>query len=122
MMKMPFETGVAHSDDPPPEVLEDLEALRVADRFRFANELRAWVEIEDGRIVGAGYAGDGRSGGRIGATTMNLGAGKVTVQAVPLPDRQQEPEVNEASARFVQTAGGRTGVPAPRRVKHPPFI
>src|SRR5438445_4689831 len=78
MMKMPFETGVAHYDDPPPEVLEDLEALRVADRFRFANELRAWVEIEDGRIVGAGYAGDGRSGGRIGATTMNLGAGKVT--------------------------------------------
>ena len=26
-------------------------ALRDADRFRFANELRAWIEVEDGRIV-----------------------------------------------------------------------
>ena len=49
--------------------IEDLDALRQADRFRFANELRAWVEVEDGKIVGHGQAG----GGHIGATTMKLG-------------------------------------------------
>ncbi len=46
MTKLPFEVGVTHYDDPPPErisTLEELEALRTARRFRFANELRAWV-------------------------------------------------------------------------------
>jgi hypothetical protein len=33
---------------------DDLEAWRDAGRFRFANRLSAWVEIEDGRIVDAG--------------------------------------------------------------------
>jgi hypothetical protein len=118
MTKLPFEMGVAHYDDPPPEVLEDLEELRQADRFRFANELRAWVEVDDGRIVGYGQTG----GGRIGATTMKLGSRKATFQAVPYPDIQPEPEVTETSVRFVQTAGGRTGVPAPRTVRKPPFV
>lgn len=116
--KLPFELGVAHYDVPPPDHVDDLEALRVADRFRFANELRAWIEVEDGRITGSGYSG----GGHIGSTTIRLGGKSVTVAAVPLPDRQQEPEVGASSVRFVQTAGGRTGVPAPRRVSRPPFI
>jgi hypothetical protein len=30
--------------------------------------------------------------------------------------------VSETSVRFVQTAGGRTGVPAPRRISRPPFV
>jgi hypothetical protein len=44
------------------------------------------------------------------------------VAAVSLPDRQPAPEVSETSARFVQTAGGKTGMPMPRRVKYPPFV
>ena len=38
--KMPFEMGVAHYDDPPPDHIDSLDALRdwrIA--FRFANEL-----------------------------------------------------------------------------------
>jgi hypothetical protein len=118
MTKMPFEMGMAHYDQAPPDVIDDLEALREADRFRFANELRGWIEVEDGRIVGQGYSGKGH----IGSTTIGFGPGKMTVAAVSLPDRQQEPEVNGDAVRFTQTAGGRTGVPAPRRVKYPPFI
>lgn len=118
MTKLPFEMGVAHYDDVPPEVLEDLEALRLADRFRFANELRAWVEVTDGKIIGHGQSG----GGRIGATTMKLGSRAATFQAVSYPDIRPEPEVTETSVRFVQTAGGRTGVPAPRTVRKPPFV
>lgn len=116
--KLPFELGVAHYDVPPPDHIDNLEALRVADRFRFANELRAWIDVEDGRITGSGYAG----GGHIGSTTIRLGGKNVTVAAVPFSDRQKEPEAGEGFVRFVQTAGGRTGVPAPRRVSHPPFI
>ncbi|HJW59501.1 MAG TPA: hypothetical protein VJ931_07690, partial [Actinomycetota bacterium] len=46
--ELAFRLGIAHYDPPPPEVLEDLQALKDADRFRFANELRAWIEVEDG--------------------------------------------------------------------------
>jgi hypothetical protein len=118
MTKLPFEMGVAHYDEPPPEVIEDLEALRLADRFRFANELRAWVEVADGKIVGHGQSG----GGRIGATTMKLGPRAATFQAVPYPDIHPDPEVSDTSVTFFQTAGGRTGVPAPRTVRKPPFV
>jgi hypothetical protein len=118
MTKMPFEMGLGHYDAPLPDVIDDLEALRDADRFRFANHLKAWIEVEDGRITGYGHAG----GGLIGSTTMQLGSRSMTVAAVAFPDRRPEPIVTETSVRFVQTAGGRTGMPMPRRVKHPPFI
>jgi hypothetical protein len=118
MTKLPFEMGVAHYDEVPPEVIEDLDALRQADRFRFANELRGWIEVEDGRIIGHGQSG----GGHIGATTMKLGSRAATFQAVPYPDIRPDAEVGDSWVRFTQTAGGRTGVPAPRTVRKPPFV
>ena len=36
--------------------------------------------------------------------------------------KARPPEVGDKWVRFVQTAGGRTGLPAPRRVRHPPFV
>ena len=118
MTKLPFEVGMAHYDEPPPEVIEDLEELRLADRFRFANELRAWVEVQDGKITAYGQSGQGH----IGATTLKLAGRATTFQAVAYPDIRQEPEVGDNFVRFVQTAGGRTGVPAPRTVRKPPFV
>ena len=116
--RLPFDMGVAHYDPPPPDVLGDLEELRRADRFRFANQLRAWIEVEDGKVVDWGHTG----GGQIGSTTVRMGPRAVVFQAVAFPDLQPEPEVSEAAVRFVQTAGGRTGVPAPRTVRRPPFV
>jgi len=116
--KLPFEKGVAHYDDPPPEVIEDLGQLCKEDRFRFANELRAWVDVEGGAIVGHGQSGSGM----IGATTLQLGRRSATFPAVALPDLRPEPTVGSAEVTFVQTAGGRTGVPAPRRVRRAPFV
>jgi hypothetical protein len=116
--KLPFEMGVAHYDAPLPEEIDDLEALREADAFRFANELRAWIEVENGRIVGHGHIGRGH----IGSTTLRLGKREATFEAIALPDLRPEPEVGATSVRFVQTAGGRTGVPAPRRVRRKPFV
>lgn len=118
-MKAPFEMGVAHYDQPLPDVLGDLEEWRAKDLFRIANDLRAWVEVDDaGRIVDQGYSG----GAVIGSTTMGLGPTSATFQAVAYPDLQSEPEVGDGWVRFRQTCGGRTGVPAPRRVAKPPFI
>src|SRR5205823_883215 len=68
MLKLPFEMGVNHYDQPPPEKIDGIEELRRADRFRFANVLRGWIEVEDGRIVAHGQGG----GGLIGSTTMRL--------------------------------------------------
>jgi Cyclic nucleotide-binding domain len=120
-MRLPFDAGFTHYDEPPPDSIEDLEGLRVADRFRFANLLRAWIDVDDdGRITDFGYSG----GGLMGSTTVNVGPGGHTFPAIALPDIQREPVVADdgKSVRFVQTAGGRTGLPAPRRVRRRPFV
>lgn len=116
--KLPFGMGVAHYDAPPPDHIDDLDAMAADDRFRFANRLSAWIEVEDGRITTYGYSG----GGRIGSTRMRLAGREVIFAAVAFPDRQHPPAVGDGWVRFVQTAGGRTGVPAPRRVSRPPFV
>ena len=84
-----FEMGVTHYDDPPPDVIEDLDALRESDAFRFANRLEGWVETESGRIVGAGYGG----GGVMGSTTVRFGGKGVTFAAVELPELREDPVV-----------------------------
>jgi hypothetical protein len=116
--KIPFELGVTHYDQPPPDRLEDLEELRTSDRFREANELRAFIEVEGGRIVNAGHLGRGH----IGATSVRVGPAALRFPAVHLPDIQAEPEVGPSSARFVQTVGGRMGLPTPRPVPRKPFV
>jgi hypothetical protein len=113
-----FDSGFTHYDDPPPGELDDIEELQAADRFRFANRLRAWIEVDDGRITGGGYSG----GGLMGATTLRLAALSHTFQAVALPDIQRAPEMGDGWMRFVQTTGGRTAIPAPRPVRRRPFI
>jgi len=119
-----FESGFTHYDQPPPAEIGDLEELRAADRFRFANQLSAWIEVDGhGRITGGGHAG----GGLIGATTVRLGGLSRTFQAVALPDLQRPPQQCRSGdgcpgLRFVQTTGGRTALPAPRPVRRPPFV
>jgi hypothetical protein len=117
--RLAFDSGMTHYDAPPPDVLEDLEALRVADRFRFANLLRAWVEVDDsGAITDFGHDG----GGLMGSTTVRLGPVARTFEAVGLPDIVGKPQKGDGWVRFTQTAGGRTGLPAPRRVRRRPFV
>jgi hypothetical protein len=118
LSKVPFEFGVTHYDEPPPDQLEDLEELRKSDRFREANELRAFIDIEEGRIVGHGHLGQGH----IGATTVRVGPAAIRFPAVHLPDLRPDPEVGPTSVRFVQTVGGRMGLPTPRPVPHKPFV
>jgi len=119
MPKLPFEMGVAHYDEPPPDQVEDLEALREADAFREANELRAWVEFDDdGKPTDHGYSG----GGHIGVTRIKLGRRELAFPAVQYPLLQADPEVGEGWVKFRQSAGGHMGLPAPRRVSGKPFF
>src|ERR1039458_590596 len=68
--RIAFDTGMTHYDPPPPAEGLDLEELRAADRFRFANELRGWIEVDaSGRISNCGYSGGG---------LMGAGEGKVS--------------------------------------------
>ncbi len=58
----------------------------------------------------------------MGSTTVGMAGLHHQFEAVPLPDKQAPPEVGASSVKFVQTAGGRTGLPAPRRVRRRPYI
>ena len=124
MGKIATRMKLAHHDPPPPDPLgadvpAAIDDMRVNDRFRFANQLRAYIDVDDdGNIVGHGYCGSGV----IGATTVGLGVGSITIPALKLDDQQRVPEVTASSVRFTQTVGGRTGTPMPRAVKRPPFI
>src|SRR5580704_9658112 len=82
LLKGTFESGFTHYDDPLPDSIDDLEALRAAHAFRFANRLAAWIDVEHGKIVDAGYSG----GGLMGATTVRLAKVHATFQPVALPD------------------------------------
>jgi hypothetical protein len=118
MPRLPFDLGVAHYDDPPPDRVTDPVRLVKADQVRLANHLRAWVEVEDGRIIGHGYAG----GGHLNVSTIHVIGRTLTFAAVGLPDLKRQPVNEDGVVTFVQTAGGRTGMPAPRRVSRRPFL
>ena len=115
--KLPFTLGVAHYDDPPPDRVDQIETMHRADLFREANELRGWVEVEGEKVVDYGHAGRGR----IGLTRLKLGPKDIAVPAVAMPTLQ-DTEVGEGWVRFTQTAGGRTGMPAPRSVRGKPYF
>ena len=120
MPKLPFELGITHYDAPPPDRMGegDLEAWRDADRFREANQLRAWIDVDDDKIVGSDYSG----GALIGAMRVKIGPKTVAFPGVKYPLIQEEPEIGPDWVKFVQTAGGRMGLPAPRRVSGKPFF
>ena len=115
--KLPFSLGVAHYDVPPPHSAPDVDGLLAADAIRFANRLRAWIDVTDGHITGYGMDG----GGRLGNTTVRLASRTVTFAGVALPTLTPPPEVYPDRIRFTQTAGGHTGAALPRRISRPPF-
>ncbi len=116
--RVPFGLGVTHYDDPPPDEWKDLDSVLGPEGARFANNLRAWVDVEDGKITGYGQSG----GGRVSSTLVRLRGMRVQVEAVGYPVLRPEPVTGEDFVRFTQTAGGRPGVPAPRLVKDAPFV
>jgi len=114
-----FDSGLTHYDDPLPDQLGDLEQWKAEDRYRFANDLSAYIEVDDdGNITDAHYIG----GLHLNSTTVRVGKRAAVFQPISLPTIKADPVIEGGSATFVQTVGGRTGLPSPRRVNHPPFV
>lgn len=122
-LKTGMDLRLSHWDQPLPDRIdgaEEVQDLCRHDKFRFANLLSVWADIEDGRVVDAGHHES--SGLVMGATTIRVGRVGATFRAASLPTLRPDPERAEGSVRFVQTVGGRTGVPLPRPVPHPPYV
>jgi Cyclic nucleotide-binding domain len=118
MPNLPLGIAVAHYDEPPPDPLHDLDGLRDADTFREANELRAWIAVEDGRIVDHGR--DGR--GVVTGARLDAGPDQIAFPAVEFPVLRPDVEVGDGFVRFGQTVGGRIGLPAPRPLRGKPYL
>jgi hypothetical protein len=114
---VPLELAVAHYDEPPPELVPDLDKLRRQDAFREANELLAWIDVVGGEIVDYGQRGRSLLG-----DGPELEAQQVSFAAIEFPVIQPEPEFGDGWVRFTQTVGGRIGLPAPRRVVGRPYF
>src|SRR5262245_43103525 len=96
LARLPFAIGLSHPDPPPPERVEDPYELVREGRARQANRLRAWVEFDgEDRPAAWGY--------------REPAEGASDAEPLALPLLQQEPEQDEHSVRFVQSAGGRLG-------------
>jgi hypothetical protein len=122
-MRMAFELGLTHFDEPLPDAVsgpEEVRELCRQDRFRFANVLSGWAEAEDGRITDCGFGDD--SGLVMGSTTMRVARVGATFKAAQLPTLRPEPEHSDGAVSFSQTVGGHTGAPLPRRVSRKPFV
>ena len=117
VFSLPFGLGIAHYDRPPPDELPDVEELLAADAIRFASQLHAWIEVEDGRIAAHGMSGQGR----LGSTTVRLRSRGLTFAGAALPDLVPPPRVHPDRVVFTRTTGGHTGAPVPRPVARPPF-
>ncbi len=119
VVKAPFSVGAMHYDEPPPDVLENVELLHARSQFRLCNHLKGSIEVEDDRIVAAAHLGRGY----ICPTRIVLGTkASMVVMPTPFPDVQTTPMVGQTEARFRQTTGGRTGLPLPRRVSGGPHV
>src|SRR5438445_20997 len=60
--------------------------------------------------------------GPAGGARVKEGPTRVGVASPPPSARREPPLVGPGFVRFVQTAGGRSGIPAPRSVRRKPFV
>lgn len=118
IMRLPFDLGPTHYDDPPPDQIHDIQGLARSGAVRFINDLRAWVEVENGLIVRHGQSGHGW----MGRTKLGFGSRKFLYPSIGMPDIRPEPEASKLAVHFIQTAGGRPALPLPRKLNRPPFV
>jgi hypothetical protein len=118
IMRLPFDLGPTHYDDPPPDRIADIPSIAHSGAVRFINDLRAWIEVDDGKVTTHGHSGRGW----MGRTKLGFGSRMVLFPTIRMPDIRPEAEVQAGSVRFVQTTGGRPALPLPRKLNRPPFV
>ena len=113
-----MEKGIMHYDPPPPLCVTDLGPMRRRGEFRFANILRAWIDVENGEIRDYKYAG----GVTMGLTPITAGPLRVMLPTKPNAVIRREPQLTGDGVTFVQTAGGRPGFSFLKPSHHWPFL
>ena len=119
VLKGTFEAGFTHYDDPPPDEIDDLEEMRAAGALPLRQPPR----------------GVGRHRGRARSSTPATRAAASWARrrsASPTSARRSSrcrsptsattPRSRTRSRGSCRPPAGEPGLPAPRRVKHPPFI
>jgi hypothetical protein len=112
IISLPFELGVTRYDSPPPDHLVDLEGMAAQGAFRFANQLTAYVDFENGKPVAWGHLGNGF----IAGSEVHFGPAHLKFTPVMYPILRPDPVASEDAVTFTQTVGGRTSLPSPRRI------
>jgi len=105
LLRLPFERGIMHYDPPPPLALTDFDGMQRRGEFRFANRLRAYIDVEDGEITDCGYTG----GKVMGRTPITAGPLRIMLPTKGNRDIQWQAARTPTQVTFVQTAGGRPG-------------
>ncbi|HLS45378.1 MAG TPA: cyclic nucleotide-binding domain-containing protein [Ornithinicoccus sp.] len=121
-LKGGFDLRLSHYDKPPAEqvtAVAQVEQMRQDDRFRFANVISGWGDFSTKEPT-AGW--DEESGLLMGSTTVRLAVGSATFMGYSLPVLRDISHPDDDTVVLTQTVGGRTGVPLPRTVKHPPYV
>jgi hypothetical protein len=116
--QIPLSVAMASADEPPPEVIRNLQSLRGTGAFREGNELRAWIEVEGGRIVDFGHEG----GGVFDVPAVDASSYEVAFPGMEFPVIRPQPDARDDRVRFLQTVGGRIGLPVPRPVPGKPYL
>ena len=116
----PSTPGSPTTTSPRPTPSSDLEALRTGRPVPLRQRAVApgWRPTPDGAVTDVRLLG-GRADG------LDHGGGRRAqprVRGGGPPRAPAPPEVGDGWVRFTQTAGGRTGLPAPRRVRRRPFV
>src|SRR2546428_2027363 len=113
IMRAPFDLGPMHYDDPPADQIDDVQALARSGSVRFINHQRAWIEVEDGSIVGHGQSGRGW----VGRTKLGFGSRMILYPTIAMPDLPSQPASSGPSVRVVPTTGRRPAIPLPPKLQ-----
>ncbi len=89
--ELAFASGLAHYDPPPLDQLHDPADLLARDGARFVNRLRAFIEVQEGRITAHGHLGQGH----IGSTTLRLGSAGVSFPGAAFLDLRPPPQAGD---------------------------
>ena len=119
LSKVPFELGVTHYDEPPPDGIDDLRG----DPDDATGSARRTSSRPASRSTTAGSSTTGTSArAASGPRRSASGPRRCRSPRSSCPTSRPEPRSARRSVRFVQTAGGRMGLPTPRRVSGKPFV
>src|SRR2546428_11845338 len=97
--RAPFDLGPMHYDDPPADQIGDVQALARSGAVRFINQQRAWVEVENGSIVGHGQSGRGW----MGRTKLGFGSRMILYPTNAMPGLPPQPVSTNETLPVVQT-------------------